>query len=109
MVEIEKEISSRGYLNMKPKSFCVIFALFVGFSSFSVKGQDGGNIIDSSIKDVTTVAALGAGGAILGLSTLSFVDEPKDNLKMFSSVGPSELLLALGLSLINKLRARQMT
>ncbi len=46
-------------------------------------GQAGDNesIVDSSIADATTVFAIGAAGAILGLSTLSFVEKPKDHLK----------------------------
>jgi len=45
-----------------------------------VMAQDS-TFVDESIGDISTVMAMGAGGAILGLSTLSFVEEPKDHLK----------------------------
>ena len=39
------------------------------------------NIIQESVNDFVTVGALGGVGFVLGLSTLSFVDEPTDHLK----------------------------
>lgn len=38
------------------------------------------DIIKSTQNDILTVVAAGAGGAILGLSTLSFAEEPSKNL-----------------------------
>ena len=58
-----------------------ILAISLIFSSVvSAQGNDG-TFADESIQDITTVAALGGVGAVLGLSTLSFVEEPGDHLK----------------------------
>ena len=41
---------------------------------------DSGDIFEKSVGDLTLVGALGAAGGVIGLSTLSFVDEPEDHL-----------------------------
>lgn len=48
-----------------------------------VMAQDDGKfaIIDESIQDLNIVLGAGIGGAVLGLSTLSFVDKPAEHLK----------------------------
>jgi hypothetical protein len=38
-------------------------------------------LVDDSLRDITVVLGTGVAGAILGLSTLSFVDEPSKHLK----------------------------
>ena len=38
-------------------------------------------IVDDSVRDMSIVFGAGAAGAVLGLSTLSFVDEPSKHLK----------------------------
>jgi hypothetical protein len=42
--------------------------------------QDDNDIIKSTQNDIILVGAAGAGGAILGLSTLSFVDKPSKHI-----------------------------
>lgn len=83
---------------MQSKALCVIFTLFISFFGTNVWAQDGGSsgIIEDSIKDVTTVVALGAGGAILGLSTLSFTEEPKDHLKNVLVGGAIGVIIGVG-------------
>ncbi len=39
------------------------------------------DLLDDSFRDMYTVVGFGLGGAILGLSTLSFVDEPSEHLR----------------------------
>ena len=68
-------------------------SLFIGFSLVSSpvvqaqKAGGGGNtdgserLLEDSVNDFITVGALGGVGFVLGLSTLSFVDEPTDHLK----------------------------
>ena len=46
--------------------------------------------------DLTVVAGMGLGGAVLGLSTLSFVDEPKDHLKNILIGGAFGIILGVG-------------
>lgn len=43
--------------------------------------QEEEDIFEQTKNDALVVAGIGGAGAILGLSTLSFVDEPKDHLK----------------------------
>jgi hypothetical protein len=57
---------------------------------------EGTSIVDESINDISTVMALGAGGAVLGLSTLSFVDEPKDHLKNIVVGGSIGIIVGVG-------------
>lgn len=39
------------------------------------------NVMDDSLRDISIVLGAGAAGAVLGLSTLSFVDTPSKHLK----------------------------
>lgn len=57
---------------------CVILGLL---NSQNIYAQEESTIFDDSMRDITIVAGLGVGGAVLGLSTLSFVEEPSDHLK----------------------------
>lgn len=54
-------------------SFLIISQLIAPFA----KADD---LIKNTQNDILTVAGAGVGGAILGLSTLSFVDEPSKHL-----------------------------
>ena len=47
--------------------------------SFSTLAQT--SLKEEGLRDLVTVAGLGLGGAVLGLSTLSFTEEPSDHLK----------------------------
>ena len=63
----------------------ILFTLFLIFSLFSQVSlaQDSGgadDIIKNTQNDLMIVGAAGAGGAILGLSTLSFVDRPSKHI-----------------------------
>lgn len=58
--------------------------------SSNVLAQDDGDIVKDSLRDISVVAGTGLGGAVLGLSTLSFVEEPKehlDNILIGGSIG----------------------
>jgi hypothetical protein len=62
-----------------------LLVLFVSLQVLSL-GVDAAELNDSklledSVTDMYTVAGAGLGGAVLGLSTLSFVEEPGDHLK----------------------------
>lgn len=62
-----------------------IFVLLLSLQLLSATafGQDVGDskLLEDSVADMYTVAGAGLGGAIIGLSTLSFVEEPGDHLK----------------------------
>ena len=49
------------------------------------------------MRDAMTVVAMGAAGAILGLSTLSFVEEPKEHLKNIVVGGAIGIILGVGI------------
>ncbi|OUR96385.1 hypothetical protein A9Q84_08515 [Halobacteriovorax marinus] len=60
------------------------------------QSENSTDILEESLGDITTVAAMGIGGAILGLSTLSFVEEPKDHLKNVLVGGAMGVILGVG-------------
>lgn len=64
--------------------------------------QQSEDIIGDSIKDITTVAVMGATGAVLGLSTLSFVEEPKDHLKNILIGGALGIIIGVGFVAYNQ-------
>ncbi len=58
------------------KFITLALALTLSFQSFASSAED---FVSSTQDDIILVLSCGLGGAVLGLSTLSFVDEPKDN------------------------------
>ena len=66
------------------KLFIICF-LLGSLNSLSVFAQDSNEDLDSLVSDtktdLMTVVGGGLAGAVLGLSTLSFVDEPKDHTR----------------------------
>jgi H+/Cl- antiporter ClcA len=65
------------------KFFCALISLqlflSIGFDH-SAFAQDEDDIIKNTQNDILIVVAAGAAGAILGLSTLSFVDKPSQHI-----------------------------
>ncbi|MCP4912557.1 MAG: hypothetical protein GY909_05520 [Oligoflexia bacterium] len=55
------------------------------------------DILQESMRDILTVAAMGTAGAVLGLSTLSFVEEPKDHLKNIVVGGAVGIIIGVGI------------
>ncbi|MCO4792181.1 MAG: hypothetical protein KC493_00610 [Bacteriovoracaceae bacterium] len=69
---------------MKYVTILFISLIFLTAQPVMAQPQAGGgedDVLQSSLMDMTTVVAIGGAGAVLGLSTLSFVEEPKDHLK----------------------------
>ena len=64
---------------------CLVASLLFAPMSFSAEETSG--IIDDSVRDISIVLGAGAAGAVLGLSTLSFVDHPSEHLKNISIGG----------------------
>ena len=60
----------------------LLFLLLGAFFQPEILAQDTGvkDIYERSMMDLTIVSAMGLAGGILGLSTLSFLDEPEENL-----------------------------
>lgn len=63
--------------------------------------QDSG-VLDESIEDLYIVLGTGAAGAILGLSTLSFADKPKDHLKNISIGGAIGIVIGVGIAVFSQ-------
>jgi hypothetical protein len=63
----------------------------------SALAQDGDSFVDDSIRDISIIAGTGAAGAVLGLSTLSFVEEPGDHLKNIVVGGAIGIILGVGI------------
>jgi len=53
-------------------------------------------LISETKRDITIVGASGIGGAVLGLSTLSFVEEPTKNLKNILIGGAIGIIVGVG-------------
>lgn len=62
----------------------------------SAQTSGGGDVLDNTLSDLYLIAALGAGGAILGLSTLSFVDKPTKHLKNIWVGGAIGIIVGVG-------------
>jgi hypothetical protein len=82
-------------MSLKNKTFPILLLFLLGLNS-TVMAQSGGAdenldmLVDSTKSDLLIVVGGGLAGAILGLSTLSFVEEPKDhtdNIIMGASLG----------------------
>ena len=83
------------FLNLKVfvLAFIVIGSLT---QSRAQQGAGGDDIFAKSMQDVWIVIGTTAGGAILGLSTLSFVDEPSEHLKNIVVGGAIGVILGVG-------------
>lgn len=73
----------------------ILFSILTINVAFS-QAEQGNDLGAASITDITTVAAIGAAGAVLGLSTLSFVEEPKDHFKNVLIGGAIGIIIGVG-------------
>jgi drug/metabolite transporter (DMT)-like permease len=55
-----------------------------------------GDVFDDTMNDLYMIGGLGAGGAILGLSTLSFTEHPTQNLKNVWIGGAIGIIVGVG-------------
>lgn len=61
------------------KFFIVLISIMLCSTQLQAQGQD--DFLDESLSDMYMVVGSGLGGGVLGLSTLSFVEDPSDHLK----------------------------
>lgn len=81
---------------MKKLLQSTFFSVFLIMTSTSSFAQNDDPLLDNSMRDALTIVALGSVGAVLGLSTLSFVDEPKDHLKNIVVGGAIGIIVGVG-------------
>lgn len=63
--------------------------------------QQAQGVLDDSIRDMSVVLGSGAVGAVLGLSTLSFVDHPSDHWKNVAVGGAIGIVVGVGAVIFN--------
>lgn len=68
----------------------------------AAEGGSSDDIVSSSLQDFSIVMGVGIGGAILGLSTLSFVDEPKEHLNNVVTGGAIGIIIGVGIVAYNQ-------
>jgi len=61
-----------------------------------------GNLVNDSLGDIYVVLGATAVGAVLGLSTLSFAETPKDHMKNVAIGGAIGLVFGVGLVVYNQ-------
>lgn len=72
--------------------FCFVFAI----NSKAQEGSSENDIIKDSVNDISIVVAAGITGAVLGVSTLPFVDKPKEHLNSILLGGAIGIILGVG-------------
>ena len=60
------------------------------------------DIVEDSVRDILTVVSIGTAGAVLGLSTLSFVDKPQDHLRNIVVGGALGIIVGVGVVAYNQ-------
>ncbi|PIP91319.1 MAG: hypothetical protein COW01_05495 [Bdellovibrionales bacterium CG12_big_fil_rev_8_21_14_0_65_38_15] len=75
-------------------------SLFIFTAITPVKGfaqDNSSSIVEQSLQDAMIIGGTAVGGAVLGLSTLSFVEEPGDHLKNILVGGAVGIIVGVGL------------
>jgi len=81
---------------MLNKLLSIIITLFIVINPIAGFAQESSDPLDEPLQDISIVLGAGVVGAILGLSTLSFVDEPDEHYKNISIGGAIGLVVGVG-------------
>jgi hypothetical protein len=83
---------------MTKKIVTMFITAVILLNPLQLRAQDAksSGTLDDSLQDLTVVVASGAVGAVLGLSTLSFMDTPKDHLKNIAIGGALGVIFGVG-------------
>ena len=85
----------------KLATFIMIF-LFI-LNPIAAHSEDAGSgFVDDSVKDMSVVFGMGLAGAILGLSTLSFVDEPSQHTKNIAVGGAVGIIIGVSAVIVGQ-------
>jgi hypothetical protein len=76
--------------------FYMLLVFLFNQNAFSEGGKDG-ELFEDGMQDISIVMGTAAGGAILGLSTLSFVEKPKEHLKSIVVGGAMGIILGVAI------------
>lgn len=79
------------------KNFLKKLPLILCMASFMTTAKADEELINNSMKDLTLVVGSGIAGAVIGLSTLAFVDEPSDHLKNIVVGGAVGVIVGVGI------------
>ncbi len=96
---------------MTNKILATILSFFLFMNPITGFAQDkaGGGLVDETLQDLTIVLATGTVGAILGLSTLSFVETPKDHMKNVAIGGAIGIVIGVGFVIFSQATKSQTT
>lgn len=79
---------------------CLVASFIFAPMAFSAEESSG--IIDDSVRDISIVLGAGAAGAVLGLSTLSFVEHPSQHTKNIAIGGAIGVVLGVGIVIFSQ-------
>lgn len=82
---------------------CLVTAVIL-LNPLQLRAQDSNSagFVDESLNDLYVVLGSGAIGAVLGLSTLSFVETPKDHMKNIAIGGAIGIVFGVGYVIFNQ-------
>ncbi len=81
----------------KITSFLLVAIILINPLQLRAQENTSAGSFDESLQDLTLVMGAGAVGAVLGLSTLSFVDKPKDHFKNVAIGGAIGIVIGVGI------------
>jgi hypothetical protein len=90
---------------------CLISA-FIVLNPLKLSAQEAAasaGLFDESVKDISVVLGAGVAGAILGLSTLSFVEKPKEHTKNIAIGGAIGIVIGVGMVMLGQATRSQST
>lgn len=82
---------------------CYLLLCLIFWGKPAISAIEGPNdFVDDSLMDISIVLGAGLSGAILGLSTLSFVDEPSLHLKNIAVGGSIGVVVGVGIVMFSQ-------
>ena len=87
---------------MLQKLATLMIIILLTMNPIAAQAQDSGGLVDDSVRDMTVVFGTGLVGAILGLSTLSFVEEPSEHTKNITVGGAIGIIFGVGIVVFNQ-------
>ena len=76
--------------------FILMLSLVIPSLALGADEDASTGLVDDSIRDFSIVLGAGAAGAVIGLSTLSFVDEPSKHFKNVAVGGAIGIVMGVG-------------